>query len=370
MKTSPHRVGRSSFFKAIVIVLGVFLPGCASDVVTHAVRTDRFEFNEAIVQSWNEQLLLNLVRLRYRDNPLFLEMGSIIAGYTMRGTAGLTGGIVFTPQVTDDLRLSLGGEFTFAPTMTYTPLQGEDFATRLLSPVTPLTVLYLSQSGWSLARLFTVCVQEANTIPNAVSASGPTPDIAPEFDSFREVTEALRELQIKGRLLVALDTDGKTVLLHIIKGKGQSEDAPVAVVRRILALDPDTSVYRVKPGLVRESATEIAVMGRSLLAVMFFLSQGVDVPSLHESQGKVTVTRRSNGERFDWSELTGRVFHVRSSEGVPEDAFVRVFYRGHWFFIADTDLNSKTTFNLLTYLFNLKAAGKTSQEPLMTYPVR
>jgi len=261
MKTSPHRVGRSSFFKAIVIVLGVFLPGCASDVVTHAVRTDRFEFNEAIVQSWNEQLLLNLVRLRYRDNPLFLEMGSIIAGYTMRGTAGLTGGIVFTPQVTDDLRLSLGGEFTFAPTMTYTPLQGEDFATRLLSPVTPLTVLYLSQSGWSLARLFTVCVQEANTIPNAVSASGPTPDIAPEFDSFREVTEALRELQIKGRLLVALDTDGKTVLLHIIKGKGQSEDAPVAVVRRILALDPDTSVYRVKPGLVRESATEIAVMG-------------------------------------------------------------------------------------------------------------
>ncbi len=370
MRTRSGRAAKIPFFASLVVALGVFLSGCASGVVTRAVRADRFEFNEAIVQSWNEQLLLNLVRLRYRDNPLFLEMGSIIAGYTLKGTAGASGGIVFTPQVTDDLRLSLGGEYVFAPTMTYTPLQGEDFATRLLSPITPLTVLYLSQSGWSLARLFTVCVQEANTVPNAVTASGPTPDMAPEFDSFRELAEALRELQIKGLLLVALDTDGKTVLLHIMKGKGQTEDAAVAVVRRILALDPDTSVYRVKPGLVREGTTEIAVMGRSLLAVMFFLSQGVEVPSLHESQGKVTVTRRSNGERFDWSELTGRVFRVRSSEAAPEDAFVRVFYRGHWFFIADTDLNSKTTFNLLTYLFNLKAAGKTAQEPLMTYPVR
>jgi hypothetical protein len=322
------------------------------------------------VQLWNEQMLLNLVRLRYRDNPLFPETGSIIAGYTLKGTAGASGGIVFTPQVTDDLRLSLGGELSFAPTMTYTPLQGEDFATRLLSPVTPLTVLYLSQSGWSLARLFTLCVQEANTVPNAVSASGPTPDIAPEFETFRELTEALRELQVNGRLLIALDNDGKTVLLHIIKGKEQTEDAAVGVVRRILALDADTLVYRVKPGLVRESPTEIAVMGRSILAVMFFLSQGVDVPALHESQGKVTVTRRRSGERFDWSELTGRVFRVRSSEALPEDAFVRVFYRGHWFSVADTDLNSKTTFNLLTYLFNLKAAGKTAQEPLMTYPVR
>jgi hypothetical protein len=370
MRTGSGCAGKIPFFASVVVALGVLLSGCASEVVTHALRTDRFEFNEAIVQSWNEQLLLNLVRLRYRDNPLFLEMGSIIAGYTLKGTAGASGGIVFAPQVTDDLRLSLGGEYSFTPTMSYTPLQGEDFATRLLSPITPLTVLYLSQSGWSLARLFTVCVQEANTVPNAVTASGPTPDIAPEFDSFRELAEALRELQIKGLLLVALDTDGKTVLLHIMKGKGQTEDAAVAVVRRILALDPDTSVYRVKPGLVREGATEIAVMGRSLLAVMFFLSQGIEVPSLHESQGKVTVTRRSNGERFDWSELTGRVFRVRSSEAAPEDAFVRVFYRGHWFFIADTDLNSKTTFNLLTYLFNLKAAGKTSQEPLMTYPVR
>jgi len=370
MRTKLCRTGPVPLLAFPVAALVFFLYGCASDVVTRAVRTDRFEFNEAIVQSWNEQLLLNLVRLRYRDNPLFLEMGSIITGYTLKGNAGVSGGIIFTPQSTEDLRLNLGGEYTIAPTLTYTPLQGEDFATRLLSPMTPLTILYLSHSGWSVARLFTVCVQEANTIPNAVSASGPTPDNAPEFDSFRELTDALRELQVKGLLLIALDTDGKTVLLHIMKGKGKVEDAAVAVVRRILALEPDTSVYRVKSALVRESANEIAVMGRSLLSVMFFLSQAVEVPPLHETQGKVTVTRRSNGQRFDWSELTGKVFRVMSSEVLPEDAFVRVFYRGHWFYVADTDLNSKTTFNLLTYLFNLKAAGKTTQEPLMTYPVR
>jgi hypothetical protein len=356
---------------AAAFILGLFLlTGCASDIVERAVHNDRANFNEAIVQSWNEQLLLNLVRLRYRDNPLFLEMSSVIAGYSLKGSAGLAGGTVFQSPLTGDWRVSLGGEYTTSPTLTYFPLQGEDFATRLLTPISPSMILFLSQSGWSISRLFTLCVQQANEIPNAVSASGPTPDLMPAFEKAKQISEALRVLQRKGIIEGAMDKDGKTVLLYINPGKDSSATAEVTLVRRLLDLDSTTSVYHLIPAFVRERKDEIAMMGRSILSVMFFLSQAVEVPQQDVQAGKVTLTRNEDGSPFDWSHVTGKVFSVKSSQSEPQDAYVRVFYRNHWFYISDTDLSTKTTFSLLTYLFNLKAAGKGSQEPFLTYPVR
>jgi hypothetical protein len=104
--------------------------------------------------------------------------------------------------------------------------------------------------------------------------------------------------------------------------------------------------------------------------VMYFLSQGVDVPAVDAAQGRVTVTRTPDGRPFSWDLAIGRVFHVNTSTSEPTNAYVRVFYRDAWWSIADTDLNSKTTFNLLTLLFNLKAGGKAGSEPFMSYPVR
>jgi hypothetical protein len=81
------------------------------------------------------------------------------------------------------------------------------------------------------------------------------------------------------------------------------------------------------------------------------------------------VTERG-GKRFDWSEVTGSVLRVRTSPTSPTDAAVKVRYRGAWFWVADADLTSKTTLTLLTYLFNLQAAGRDRREMLLTYPVR
>jgi hypothetical protein len=58
------------------------------------------------------------------------------------------------------------------------------------------------------------------------------------------------------------------------------------------------------------------------------------------------------------------------SSDEPKDAAVKIPYRGHWFWIADNDLSSKTTFNLLTYLFSLKAGSQDLRQPLLTLGVR
>jgi hypothetical protein len=344
--------------------LAAALAGCAGRIGPRVVPVDRLGYNEAIVRSWNEQLLLNLVRLRYRDNPLFLEASGVVTHYDLAGKAGAAASL----KSLDDIGLSAGLEFHEAPTIAYAPLTGEDFAMRVLTPISPATILMLSESGWSLARLFTCCVQQANGLRNAVAAAGPTPDYVPPFADFQQLARALRGLQVAGLVDVEADKDGTTRLL-VRPGEGGAGDRDAAEVRRLLKLDPKLSSYRVRAGLSQQSGDEVVLNGRSLLAVMFFLSQAVEVPAADERAGVVTVTER-DGKRFDWSEVTGSLLHVHSGADSPDGAAVKVHYHGSWFSIADADLTSKTTFTLLTYLFNLQAAGRDRREMLLTYPVK
>ena len=77
------------------------------------------------------------------------------------------------------------------PTITYTPLHGEEFAQRVMSPISPLVILYLTQAGWSIDRLLECCVQSINGIENAMThdtGSGRTSGA----DAFRRVAALLR----------------------------------------------------------------------------------------------------------------------------------------------------------------------------------
>jgi hypothetical protein len=83
----------------------------------------------------------------------------------------------------------------------------------------------------------------------------------------------------------------------------------------------------------------------------------------------VTVTKDDNGQPFDWSKVTGKVMTIHSQKERPRNAYVAVQHRGWWFYIADDDQNSKTTFSLLNILFSLQAATGKGKAPLLTLPV-
>jgi hypothetical protein len=83
----------------------------------------------------------------------------------------------------------------------------------------------------------------------------------------------------------------------------------------------------------------------------------------------VTRTKAADGTPFDWNKVTGGLFRVKSANARPANAFVSVAYRGKWFYLADNDLESKSTFMLLTQLFNLQAGQIKTVAPALTIGV-
>ncbi|MHA2065945.1 MAG: hypothetical protein ACXABY_16360, partial [Candidatus Thorarchaeota archaeon] len=156
-------------FHTFIILIATWLIGC-HQVGPGSVRTSRSNYNIAIQQTSSEQLLLNLVRLRYRDTPYFMEVASVSTNFdfdvSALASASLpeSGGKIYG--------FGAGVGYTERPTITYTPLQGDQFVTQLMSPVDLDTILLLYHSGWSIERIFLVSLQSVNGLKNAPGASG------------------------------------------------------------------------------------------------------------------------------------------------------------------------------------------------------
>ena len=103
--------------------------------------------------------------------------------------------------------------------------------------------------------------------------------------------------------------------------------------------------------------------------VLFYVSQAVEAPSEHRERNLITITRGADGTPFDWGRLHRGRIKIRSSKEEPKDAFIAVQYRGFWFYLEDSDLDSKSTFLLLEILGDLQAGTTPSAAPVLTLPV-
>jgi hypothetical protein len=55
--------------------------GCKS-VGPKTLARDRFNYSFALAESSKEQMLLNIIKTRYFDMPIYLEVGQIVSGYS------------------------------------------------------------------------------------------------------------------------------------------------------------------------------------------------------------------------------------------------------------------------------------------------
>ncbi len=354
--------------RVFLFVLVLSNAACVS-ISPEIIQAGGNDYNVAMQSTRDEQMLLNLVRLKYRDTPYFLEVGSVSSQFRMTSEGAASANLGSRP-ILDSLGLSSKHSFVEQPTVTYTPLGGNDFVQRLLTPISLDTILLLSNSGWSIERILRLTTQYMNGLPNAPTASGPTPSVAPDYAEFTELAALLRKLQQQKALRMGYRQDGEKITRTVQISNSSHSQAEVDTFRQLLGLSPASREYVLAEGQAEPNQTRsISLATRSLMGVLFYLSHSVDVPEADKQAGVVTITRDRDGSEFDWGRLTAQLFHIRSSETLPQDASLRTLYRGHWFYIDDADLATKSTFSLLTQLFSLQAGDTEKASPLLTLPI-
>lgn len=351
----------------VLITLVLSLSGCAH-FGPENIKGNRLDYNVAIQQTNDQELLLNLVRLKYRDRMYFMNVERVVS--TMELNRSLGGSATKPPGTDPTFSISpVSVGYNEKPSVFYTPLEGDKFVRQMLTPIGLETLLLLTRSGWSMERVFVLSLQEMNGLKNAPSASGPTPEREPEFADFREAVRALRGLQVKGMVDFGRnETNGASAYeLRFAKSAGQDPDA--MRFRQLMQLDPEAERYRVVVGIGAPDKQTIAVTPRAMTAVLYYLSQAVVVPESDMRAGRVTRTLTDAGGTFDWSRMFEDVIRIDSASASPDAAAVAVPYRNGWFYIRDDDLQSKTTFSLLNQLITLQAGPAPAAGATLSFSV-
>jgi len=187
---------------AVLAVTVLLLTGCAQ-LGPELVKAGRNDYNIVLQQTEDEETILNLVRVRYGDRPMFFDVNSVSTSFTWSQNVGASGTILeYGGSDIQRNNLSVRGDlqYTERPTITYTPLGGKDFVKSVLTPADLDTLILLSNSGWSIERLLRLMANRMNGLPNAPRASGPTPGDPPIYKKFNQASKQMRQLQKRGML--------------------------------------------------------------------------------------------------------------------------------------------------------------------------
>ena len=338
------------------LLLALLVTSCATRIGARSLPAVRADYNEAIAQSSSEQMLLNLVRLRYNHPTHFLEPVSVVTTYSFsrnagaNATANLNGDSSFAPIAGVGL---LGGvSSTETPTITYSPLAGEEFVRRLAAPLPRELLFTLLQGGWPADRLLPLTVR---TIGNA---SAPVIAAADDTSRYARIVDGLATLQAQGELAIELGR-----LEGPLLGVSDSQVAQTLITN--LGLPPETRSFIVSGRIVRtpDEATvpvvpEVTLLTRSMLDILYYVSHGVDAEA-------DDLGARDLGVALP---IDAPLLHVSSGGQAPNTAMVAVPYRSRWFWIDDEDRSSKRAFLTLSTLFKLMSAPAEVATPLLTLP--
>jgi len=342
-----------------------FLAACSS-MGPATVSRDRFDYAASISDSWKQQMLLNLLKIRYIDAPVFLEVTSVISSYTLASDVNLSGQVAFPGRGDQYTRLGAGGRFEDRPTISYAPLSGTKFARSLLTPLSVSSIAYLIQAGYPADLVMRVTVNTVNGLENSFGGGGnPTPG----NPKFFQLLEKMRYGQTSGRfgMRVKQTGDKQIVTLFLRPEPGAAREAEMRELLRLLGLDPDATEITVAYGSFPQSGKEIALLSRSMLQILTDLASYIDVPPEDAAEGRVYMRPRGNEELA----MAKPLLRVHQGSEAPPDAYVATRYRNRWFWIDDRDVQTKGIFHFLMFMFALTETGETQAgAPVVTIPAR
>jgi len=343
----------------LLVVLLVVSVGCKSSIGAKTVARDQFDYAEALRDAWKEQMLLNMVGLRYAEAPMFLKVTSVINQYSLEGSVSAAAP-PYELQAAAAPPLGVGGRFADRPTITYTPLTGAEFTRSVLTPIPPSSIMSLLQAGWRADILLRLTVRSINDVSPIDTIGGAVSDAR-----FYELVSLMAKIQSDGGLSFRVEKRGDDdVAIVIIKSESSEEtQRRRARIIEILGLDPDKDEFRLVHGRRSASSGEIAMLTRSILEMLVDLAMWIDVPQEHISNGRVLPSPDPKTMReFGFEPM----ITIRSAQEQPEDAFVRVRYGERWYWIVNDDFRSKRTLSFMQLMFSLAESGGGQTAPVVT----
>jgi len=342
---------RLSFLKKYVIIFVALLTGCRS-IGPAVLHNDRYNYNLAMNYTSKQELLLNIVRLRYDDAPMVLRVGNI-SGSTRISHGGSLSGRLFFPAsgtTSGDFGGNASIDYSDNPIISYTPMDNKDFTTQFLGSLELYDLGLLLQSSWSLPRVFRVTLQQAGTAVNAPSSARATSSHVPKYQNFIDMVYVLRRMQLADAITVFYARQGpiEELMLVISKNFKLTPKERATLKKAGVEIYQDKIIFTNTP-----QPHKVYVITRSMLGILNYLSKGIIVPPIDAKKRILTQTTYPDGKLFDWQSVLRGMMKIHWSDSKPSDAAVAISYRGHWYYISDSDADSKQTLILLANISGL-----------------
>jgi len=382
---------KTSMRQFMIVLLTVMVAGCS---VSKQLTDGHLAYNEAVRIASDQEILLNIVRLRYLEPMEFLAITSINSTVSFSASLDVTAGRI-------DGGSSYGGEATAgysnSPTFSFVPQRGSDFSARLTKPLNLEALIFLATSRRDVHTVFRLFVTWLNGLNNHEGLVDP---------GFIDVTRQLTQLQYQGEAIFGFLEQERVVSPLIppanltpeqiieayqaglnIQKQANGDELRFSVTERqaMLNFDPhsgdvegilaalklDSGLGQVPIALEAELSEDIdkgtlALRTRSLLHTLSFLSQGIDVPEKDISSGVASWPWPHNSVQ---PVPMDDIFRVRYSDEEPEAASLAVKYGDGWFFIREDDAVTKRTFLLISDAFRFALESNAKDAPTLTIPV-
>lgn len=343
----------------------IFLSGC-STIGPNTVPRDRFNYNVAISDSWKEQALLNIVKLRYADMPLFVEVASVVSGYTLEGSVNVGGKHSSGNLLGNTLSVGAASKYTDRPTITYAPITGAKFNESFMTPIPPKSIMFLMESGWSAEMVLPLVLDGINGLRSRV-AGGKNARMGDP--GFYRVIDLMHTVQESGytsmRIVRGEDSKETTVIFFYRDNLPKEIDEALKDLEKLLGIRPNSREIKVTYGIIPETDQEVALKTRSMLQIMVALAAGIVVPPEHVEEGRTNASLMVPGSE---EIALGNLVNIHATTERPENDYVSVKYKDYWFWIDDRDFNSKRAFTFVMVLFSLTESGGKEGLPLVTIP--
>lgn len=383
------------FKKAILITLLSITSGCAT-VGPQKLLSSHESYNDAVQLTVSREVLKNVVRIRYRDPMQFINVTSINAsfGVSAGGNSAISG------IGGDSTTGSVGGNIGYSdsPNITYTPMTDAAFYKSLESPIAlQEAVSHIYNWGESSAEDIGFVVAAINDMSDRKGHFG---------DNYRKQVDALVSLLSNGASIRhfreyyprhdPIDEDKVNGLAYMLAanndlyfykaGDGKFNIAtkhmgiglviPKPYTEQALAdmktlkLAPGERIYALRtpdemdPHSDNLKANTIWLVPRSVENMAMLAANNVEVPEEHLRSG---VAPAQNPAKNSGIKLSGK---IKVSATQPTSNY-RIKHRGYWFYVDDTDTDSKTLLATLVsaYTSRLGSKSATDSAPQIVLPI-